>query len=163
MPLLVMSNAGDYFKEIVEPTVVEFQSTRSSFRTAFATATVLFHAHEWLWEFNRTDLEAAFGQTFPKRGDFWGFVQTQVPTAGYMRDVANASKHVRLTLRPSTGMSHVANTHVQTTGYGMGAYGAGRYGGRNLTMDDSGQSISFDQCVNDLLAFWRPLLLRLYP
>ncbi len=163
MTITVMSSAGDYFAEIVEPTVHEFQTTPSTFKTAFATATALFHAHEWLWEHNRADLEAFYGQTFDSPGKFWSLVETQVPHAGYMRDVANASKHVRIDRRPSTGMSHIANTHIQSTGYGMGAYGAGRYGGKNLTMDDSGMTISFDSCVTDLIGFWRPLVQRLYP
>lgn len=163
MVLNVMSNAKDYFGEIVEPTVGDFLANASSFRTTFETATALFHAHEWLWQHDRAALEAHYVQAFAKPKDLWNFIETQVPSAGYIRDVANASKHVRIDWRPSTGMSHIANTHIVTTGYGVGAYGAGRYGGRNVTMDDSGQSISFDDCVADLISFYRPLVRHLYP
>lgn len=158
MPITVMSSAHDYFAEIVEPTVNEFQTTPSTFKTAFAVATALFHAHEWLWQHNRPDLEAHYERTFGSAGKFWEFVESQVGLAGYMRDVANASKHVKIDRRTSTGMSHIANTHIESSSYGTGSYGRGRYSGGNLTMDDSGRSISFDECVGELIGFWRPLL-----
>jgi len=158
-----LDDAGVYFSEVVEPTATEFFGTPSSFRTALALATVLFHAHEWLWEFNRTDLEAEFSTAFPSAWKWWKFVEAQVPEARFIRDLANASKHVRLTLKPSTSMTHIANTSIQSTGFGEGGFGAGRYGGGpNVTMKDGADDVSFDDCANNLLAFWRPLVAKLY-
>jgi hypothetical protein len=95
----------------------------SSFRTAFNAATALFHLHEWVWEFKRTEVETKYGQTFAKKGEFWKFIEAQLPRAAFVRDLANASKHVKLTIKPSTSMTHIANTTIQTVGFGEGAYG----------------------------------------
>jgi hypothetical protein len=64
--------------------------------------------------------------------------------------------------RPSTGMTHIANTAIVVTAYGHGAYGAGRYGGGgSAVFADKGRLISFDQCAGQLFEFWRDLLAKI--
>lgn len=158
-----VDDAKYFFQQIVKPSVDDYLNTASQFRTAFSAVTALFHMHEWLYEFKQPELEAKYIMTFPKKGDFWGHVETLVPSSKFIRDLANASKHVRLTIRPSTSMTHIANTVIQSTSWGEGAYGVGRYSGRNMTMKDGISDVLLDNCVQELMAFWEPLVCELYP
>jgi hypothetical protein len=105
-----LDDAKAFFELIVKTSVADFLSTPSQFRTAFNAVMALFPMHEWLYEYKRAELEAKYGQTFATKGNFWGHVQTLVPSAAFVRDLAKASKHARLTQRPSISMTHVANT-----------------------------------------------------
>jgi hypothetical protein len=158
-----LDDAKAFFEQIVKPSVADYLGTPSQFRTAFNAVTALFHMHEWLYEYKRPELEAKYGQTFATQGSFWGHIQTLVPSAAFVRDLANASKHVRLTRHPSTSMTHVANTVIQSTGYGQLGYGQGRYGGRNTTIKDGSNDVLLDDCVQELMNFWEPLVAELYP
>ncbi|MEZ5850391.1 MAG: hypothetical protein R3D68_07055 [Hyphomicrobiaceae bacterium] len=157
-----LRGAKEFFEKIVEPNVHEYMNTASQFRTAINTVTALFHMHEWLWQFKKEELEMKYEKSFAKAGAFWGHIEMLVPSSKFIRDLANASKHVRLTLRSSTSMTHIANTVIQSTGYGMGSYGDGRYGGQNVMMKDNGTEVSLDGCVTDLMSFWKQLLGELY-
>lgn len=158
-----LENPRDFFEEITRPNNVEFFGAPSSFRTAFALAMSLFNLHEWVFEFNKADVEREFGKAFAKSGDLWKEVETQVPEAKFIRDFSNASKHVRLTIRPSTSMTHIANTEIQIIGYGEGGYGQGRYSAASVVFQDSGNIIYFDECANKLFDFWENLIDKLYP
>lgn len=159
-----LTDAKDFFVEVVDPSVSDFLSRPTTFRSAFSVVTALFHAHEWIYEFKRAEIEAHFGRAFASKGDFWGFVEKQVPQAAFIRDLANASKHVRLTIRPSTSMTHIANTSIQSVGFGGGSYGQSRYGGGpTATMKDGSADISLDDCVSKLGVFWTGLIAVLYP
>jgi hypothetical protein len=52
---------------------------------------------------------------------------------------------------------------IQSTGYGQLGYGQGCYGGRNTTMKDGSNDVRPDDCVQDLMRFWEPLVAELYP
>ena len=157
-----LNDAKAFFEQIVKPSVDDYMSTTSQFRTAFNAATALFHMHEWLYEFKQAELETKYATVFPKKGDFWRHVETLAPTSKFVRDLANASKHVELTIKPSTSMTHIANTVIQSLGYGEGGYGQGRYGGRNMTMKDGPNDVLLDDCVKELMALWEPLVAELY-
>lgn len=129
-------------------------------------ATSLYHFHEWLYFDFRAKLENEFGASFGTAGTFWHAVEGKDTRFGYIRDVANASKHVRIGQPnkplPSTGMTHIANTVIVVTAYGHGAYGAGRYGGGpSVHFDDKGQLVSFDECAGALFRFWNDLLMKI--
>jgi len=158
-----LDNPRDFFEEITRPNHVEFFGAPSSFRTAFALAMSLFNLHEWVFEFNKADVEREFGKTFVKPGDLWQEVESQVPEAKFIRDFSNASKHVKLTIRPSTSMTHIANTEIQIIGYGSGGFGQGRYSAPSVVFHDSGNIIYFDDCAQQLFVFWERLIDRLYP
>ena len=158
-----LTDAKEYFEQIVIGNVDDFLRNPSTFRLAFNAASSLFHQHEWLFECKQSEIESKLGATFSKKGDFWQHVETLVPEAKYIRDLANASKHVKLTIRPSTSMTHIANTVIQSTGYGMGGYGMGRYGGTNIKMKDDGGETSLDDCVQKLHSFWQELVSDMYP
>jgi hypothetical protein len=161
---VTLKDAKDFFAEVVGPSVREFLSSPTTFRSAFSVVTALFHAHEWIYEFNRPEVEKHFGRVFKSAQEFWGFIETEVPQAAFIRDLANVSKHVRLSFKPSTSMTHIANTSIQSVGYGVGAYGQGRYGGTaTATMSDGLVDVSLDECVRNLGVFWTELVLVIYP
>jgi hypothetical protein len=160
--LIQLNCAEDYFLNVLRPNRDQFFSHPSSFVTALNLATSLFHFHEWLWAYHRSDLESHFGQPIQSPRVLWGIVENINPNFGYVRDLTNASKHVTIGQhghKTSTGMTHIANTHIITTGFGVGGYGQGRYGGGpDVVFDDAGSQISFDQCASDMFAFWKTLL-----
>jgi hypothetical protein len=158
-----LDNPRDFFEEITRPSYVDFFGAPSSFRTTFSLAMSLFNLHEWVFEFNKADVETEFGKTFAKPGDLWQEVERQVPEAKFIRDLSNASKHVKLTIRPSTSMTHIANTEIQVTSYGAGGYGQGRYSAPSVVFHDSGNVIYLDECARKLFAFWEILIDKFYP
>jgi hypothetical protein len=156
-----------FFEEIITPSYSDFVGSASSFRTAFNVATALFHMHEWLLTYKQPELEAHFSETYGSgkkaKSKFWQRVQADEPKAAYIRDLANASKHVKLTIMPSTGMTHIANTFIQSSSYGTGGYGIGRYSAASVMMQGSTGDVSLDDCVNALYAYWKNLIGLLYP
>lgn len=158
-----LENPRDFFDEIALPNRTDFFNSPSSFKTAFALAMSLFNLHEWVFEFNKADVEVEFGKVFAKPGDLWQEVERQVPEAKFIRDFSNASKHVKLTIQPSTSMTHITNTEIQTVGYGEGGYGQGRYSAPSVLFHDGSNKIYFDDCANKLFDFWEILINKLYP
>lgn len=158
---LIMNSARMFYDLIVTPACKEFFDTQSSFRTMFNVATALFHMRDWLYVHNRTELEKHFQLTFASGSKLWHHIEQQESKAKYIRDVANASKHVVLTIRPSTTMTHIANTYIESSTYGAGGYGTGRYGAPNAKMDDGGQPVSFDDCAMAVKRYWDELLVKI--
>jgi hypothetical protein len=81
--------------------------------------------------------------------------------ADFIRDVANASKHVKLE-HSSTSMTHVANVSIMTADYSSGSYGQGRYGGAaELKIREGSDVVSFDKCAENMFQFWESLIGKL--
>jgi hypothetical protein len=160
-----LSTSADYFLNVLHPNALTFFRNPSTFASALNLATSLYHFHEWLFQGYKSGLETELRKQFGGAGAFWKEVETVDSDFGYIRDVANASKHVTIGgagRRPSTGMGHIANTHIIVTGYGEGPYGAGRYGGGpSVVFDDQGTQISFDSCATKLFDYWKHLLEKL--
>lgn len=161
-----LTSSEDFFIFVMHPNMKAFFDSSSTFSSAFNLATSLFHFHEWLFDEFKAPLEAHFGTVFSSKGKFWQAVEGTNAKFGYIRDVANASKHVKIggAGHPptSTGMTHVANTHIVSVGYGQGGYGIGRFGGGpNVMLHDGGSQISFDNCADDLFNYWKGLLEQL--
>lgn len=154
-----LSGSEDYFLQVMIPNKQAFFGNQSAFAAAINFATSLFHFHEWLFDEFKTELESFFGATFNSKGAFWKAVEASNPNFGYMRDVTNASKHVRIggKYSTSTGMSHIANTHIVEIGYGHG-YGVAYGGGNKVVFDDGGNQIGFDTCAQELFDYWQKLL-----
>lgn len=158
-----LSDPRDFFDWVTRPNYDEYFNTPSSFRTAFSLAMSLFNLNEWVFEYKRIEVEKEFGKTFGKPGELWKEIESQVPEAKFIRDLSNASKHVRLMILPSTSMTHIANTAIQTSAYGRGGYGQGRYSAPSVIFHDSGNVIYLDDCARVVFAFWENLINKLYP
>lgn len=119
---LKITNAREFFDEIVVPDFNEFKRDTSSLRTALHSALSLYHLHEWIFASHRCELGHSKARDFDKAlcADFQEFQ--------LIRDVANAAKHMELTRDPQR-ITHAANTAVQSTGFGEGRFGVGPFGG----------------------------------
>jgi len=161
-----LTGSEDYFQQVIVPNKRDFFGQASAFASALNLATCLFHFHEWLHAEFRPQLEAQLGQTFKKSGQFWGAVQNTDRRFGYVRDLTNASKHVQIGgqgFQTSTGMSHIANTHIVVSrGLGGGGFGRGRFGDSSQVMfADGGSLVSYDDCANALFQYWKTMLEQL--
>jgi hypothetical protein len=156
---ITISSAEDYFEHVLSLNYRDFFEQPSTFQTAVNLASSLYHFHEWIYHYRRAFVEHKFSTAFSTARDFWSYLEKHDGEFGYLRDIANASKHVEIDRNPSTGMTHFANTHITWTGFGLGAYGAGRFGGGpNISIDDGGKNVSFDSCAQKLFKFWDALI-----
>jgi hypothetical protein len=160
---VTLDNPRDFFDEVTRPNYEDFFNTPSSFKTAFSLAMSLFNLHEWIFIFNKDDVETKYGKKFTKPGELWEEVETQVPEAKFIRDLSNASKHVTLTIKPSTSMTHIANTEIQISSYGSSGYGQGRFSAPSVVFHNSGDVIYLDDCAKKLFDFWESLVDEFYP
>ncbi len=154
----ILDTAKKYYSEVLKPQYDEFFNSPTSFRTAFNLVGSLFHFHEWIYEDYKIELEAHFGKTFANKGSFWGAMEATDRRFAFMRDVANASKHVRLTKNPSTSMTHVANTAIQIGGFQSNAFQRNAFQTSHITMKDGGTEVDFDDCAKALFAAWTALI-----
>jgi hypothetical protein len=131
-----LRGAEDYFIRVLRPNKEAFFGNASNFANTLNLATALYHFHEWLYASFKAQLEGELNTKFSGKGAFWQTVEAIDPRFGYIRDVANASKHVTIgepgKPKPSTGMRHIANTHIITSGYGERGYGKGSYGAHRM-------------------------------
>jgi hypothetical protein len=147
---LTLDTATKYYSQILEPTHDEFFANPATLRSAFVLASALFHFHEWLFEHHKGALERHFGVTLGSAGTLWGEVENMDSRFGFIRDLANASKHVRLTKRPSTSMRHIANTTITVTSTVIDRAAI-------ITLRDGAKDIDFDDCAQALFNYWTTL------
>lgn len=166
MGLRTLSSSRLYYQEVLEPNRHAYFEGPVTFASAFNFAASLFQFHEWLFKDYKDQLVTRFGLEPNKSGEiipraFWLKVQEADKMFGYIRDVANASKHVVLSRRPSTGLNNVSQTALQSVGYGLGPFGVGRHSGPNFVLLDGDKTISFDECATAMIDYWRDLLKEL--
>jgi len=159
--IIKLDSSKAFFDEVLALNFREFMNTSSSFSTAINMASSLFHMHEWVYSLDKAAAEKALNTTFSAKHEVWKYVEANVSQAGYIRDVANAAKHVVLTKRPSTSMTHIANTAVVSVGWGEGGYGQGRYSAPSVMMEEGTGQVSLDTCAKAVFGFWEDLVKRL--
>lgn len=148
-----LDSAGKYYSEILKPEYDDFFATPATLRSAFRLAGVLFHFRDWLFCHHKAQLEAHFGTTLATPTEFWfKLVQPHNPRFGFIRDVANGSKHVGLTT-PSTSMTHIANTVVEIGDFDSAGFDIAR-----IKMKDGSVNVEeFDHCARALFRYWTEL------
>jgi hypothetical protein len=149
-----------YFAEILEPEFQEFFSRPSTFRNTVNLARSLFHFHEWMWRQCKGNLEAHFGKSLKTPGSFLGEMEKIDSRFGYIRDVANASKHVVLDGQPSTSMKHIANTYIEQAAFQSNTFQRNAFQTGGVKMKDEGKTIVFDECAK-AFSYWKALLAKL--
>jgi hypothetical protein len=120
--------------------------------------------HEWVFRLDPSAAEVALSTSFAKAWDVWQFVENNVRDAGYIRDVANSSKHVILTRNPSTSMSHVANTYIASStldGFGTLSDSLILSGGEAEARIQGEPGVSFDACAKGVFEFWESLVAKI--
>jgi hypothetical protein len=154
----VIDSAEKYYAEILEPQYREFFKNPATLLSAFNLAGALFHFHEWIYEYHKISLETHFGKSLPTNGALWKHAEKVDTRFGYVRDLANASKHVRLTQKPSTAVNHIANTTFHVGTFDSGSFDSGSFDTGGVKMKDQSQNISFDDCASALFTFWTDTL-----
>ena len=104
MPVSKLRSSKDYFEQVLRPNYLAFANSPSTFQLVYNAAAPLFHMHEWVFNLDKAKAEAALGVTFQEKWYVWKEVRKAVPNAGFIRDIANSSKHVVLT-NSSTSMN----------------------------------------------------------
>jgi hypothetical protein len=152
--MLTLDSATKYYSEILKPAHDEFFANPATLRSAFILASALFHFHEWLFEYHKTALEGHLGATLGSKGALWSEVEKVDNRFAFIRDLANASKHVRLTKRPSTSMSHIANTTITVASTVIDQSSVST---ASVKMKDGANDIEFDDCARALFGYWTTL------
>jgi hypothetical protein len=152
-----------YFAEILEPEFREFFSKPSTFRNTVNLARSLFHFHEWMWRQCKAKLEAHFGKILGTPRSLWAEMEKVDPRFGYIRDVANASKHVVLDRQPSTSMTHIANTYIEQAVFQSNVFQSNVFQTGGVKMQDGLDIVEFDKCAKALFNYWKELLAKPCP
>jgi hypothetical protein len=163
--VLVLDSARKYYDWVLKKQYDDFFNNPADFRLLINLCMSLFHFHEWLFEEYPSELQTEFSQSQPIRnaGAFWGLVEVRDRRFGFVRDIANASKHVRLTIRPSTTMTHIANTEIQVAKWDHATWDNARWDAPSVTSRDGGANVLFDPYAKELFEFWTDLIDKFSP
>ena len=158
----IISDALIFLEQVMEPNVDEFVRNPKSFRLAFNAATSLYHFPEWLFETRKEATQKALSQKLCKTKNFtinehnhiWRVAECLVEDAGFIRDLANSSKHVRLNRSGATSVTHIANTTIQTSITGGNSRPTDSTNDEEICMQDGERYVSVISCVNAVFKFW---------
>lgn len=143
-------SARDFYEEVTKRAYDNFMASPSSFFSVYALAYGLYHLHEWLWHYKDKEIQAQFGRSIKRKGDFWRkCIEQKVKDAGLIRDLHNAAKHVEIRYHPSSAMKHSANTFILVSG--VGATGGKSGSKQPVVMEEAGRQVSFDKVAFDLM------------
>jgi hypothetical protein len=150
-----LEDAQAYYSAILKPQYDKFFAEEATLLSAFNLANALFHFHEWLFASHKAELAREFGaRTVKTHQAFWKKIQDEDNRFGFIRDVANSAKHMILTLRPSTSMTHIANTFLVVA---ASPPTLGRAGQDRVKMQDESTQVDFDDCAKKLFDRWTSL------
>ena len=150
-----MSRAAEFFNSIVKPTADEFLRDVRNIRRGCLAAIVLFHMADY-W-----DIENNSNPTPRTLKTLHGDLIKNCPEFLFIRDVANASKHHRLTINPNPPRSLSSSEDITRTfglfeaPFGMGAFNEAIE--VIITLDD-GTSRPFSPIVRTVLSMWESKL-----
>jgi hypothetical protein len=150
--------ADDYMARILRPDYDEFFAGPATLRSAVHLANSLYHMHEWMHDSYKSELEAHFSKSLPAPSSLWAEVEVANPLFGHIRDLANASKHVRLTRKPSTTATHVANTVLTVPKWDKAVWDKAKWDTPQVVTDSGGANVYFDDVASQLFTFWQTLL-----
>lgn len=162
---LVLDNSRKFYDWVLRKQYDDFFNNDTTYQHLINLDYSLFHFHEWLFnEFESIlHIELETNQTFSSPGQFWGAVESTNQKFGFIRDIANASKHVRLTRSPSTTMSHMANTNIQVATWNSAQWDNTKWDTPSATSKDGSDDVLFDTCADELFQYWTTLIDKLSP
>jgi hypothetical protein len=152
-----VQTAVDFFKQILEPDYRECIAAPADLRKAFHAAASLFHLRDWV---------AATGSPNPTKGelkklqsDLQAKLEGRCGLFAIIRDVANASKHLKLTINPSTsvtGAADIRSQEIATAAYGhLGGYGVTGAYGPVLAVVITPEGVVFAQAAAKVYEMWK--------
>ncbi len=153
---------------MVEPDLADCEKRLGDLRAAFHAASSLWHMCDWTYQTHKTAVQVEFGIS-PSIKDkdggiaFADALGARCPEFAHVREIANASKHLRLSKTGRGATETFVTILPGTGGYGVGdiAYGrAGAYGGGPKVMHEkpNGEDVSFLQIARSVANMWRRLL-----
>jgi hypothetical protein len=162
---MLLDNSRKFYDWVLVKQRTDFFANAANFQHLINLASSLFHFHEWLFADYGSQLHVELGATrpFSNPGQFWGAVQSTNSKFGFIRDIANASKHVQLTRNPSTSMSHMANTSIQVASYDSSQWDNAKWDEPYAASKDGPIDVPFDTCAEELFDYWTLLIDKLSP
>lgn len=168
-----LDSSRRYFEEITEKSYRQFMRGEVNFLVIYSMAMGLYHICEWICLHDLPKLQAKYGNQVDGPSALWHqVVEQEIPRAGFIRDLNNASKHAKLRFDPtkpkkgdpSTGMHYAANTFISTIGWGQGGFGNAVYGGgAQVKMDEGNHEVLLEPIATDVFLFWERLINEFYP
>ena len=116
--------------------------------------------HEWIWDSYGNKLEQQLGVQLGGAAALNTHTQSNFPAFKYMRDVANASKHVSLS-KASTQATHITDTTAIESKFGLGVFGVSKFGRGVVVIDDGGTKVDFENAADEVYGFWKEQLEQL--
>jgi hypothetical protein len=104
--------------------------------------------------------ECKLGFGMHNKYDYSAYVQGVCGEFKYIRDLANASKHVFLT-SPSTKATHITDTSSVDSKWGEGAYGVSKYGRGVVVMRAGDVIVDFEGAADKVFEYWQDMLERM--
>lgn len=156
--MAAIATASEYFEQVVGYNLQQFKAQPTSLPAAFNLASTLFSMHEWVWDSYGNKLEEHLGVKLGCAAALSAHTHSNCAAFKYMRDLANASKHVILTKNPSTQATHITDTTAIESRYGEGGYGVSKYGRGVVVIDDGGTKVDFECAADEVYVYWRELL-----
>lgn len=150
-----IESARDYFDFVVLHNLNEYKSKPDFLPVAFNLSNSLFNMCEWMWHTYGRRL----GIDICKRNDYVGYAVKSCPNFGYIRDLANASKHVTLNT-PSTQMISASDAVSVGSGFGEGGFGIGKFSRGSVFIGAGGAKVDFENAADEVFEFWLRELMR---
>jgi len=153
-----INSARDFWDKIAKPDYEDFRDNTADLRTAFHAAVSLFHVSDWVWKDNENKRHAVFDVNDEyKLRDY--IIDKECPDFELIRDVANSSKHFRLSppsaKRPPKKVPSATKITSQTTGFGVGPYGEGTFGGTlQVIVEVSGDMRPLSAIAKNVYEMW---------
>ena len=149
-----IETAAEFLTQMVLPDYEELLRNPTDLRKAFHLATSLFQLRDWVF------LE--FGsQRWASVEQLQQFLQNKCTDFGLIRDVSNASKHLRLTSpsTPATGVTWAGDTFATLVATGLALSSARHYQGGSdiLIAVDSGVPVRFAKVAENVIKMWQQL------
>jgi hypothetical protein len=151
-----IATAKQYFDDVVGYNLAAYKAQPTSLPAAYNLANSLFSMHEWMWSTYGT----ALGTSLNNARDYNAYVQANCTGFKYMRDLANAAKHVSLS-SASTQATHITDTAAIESKWGEGVYGVSKYGRGVVVINDGGTNVDFENTADAVHAYWNNVLVNL--
>jgi hypothetical protein len=155
--MAALQTSKDYFREVLEPNRSDFLSDRTSLRFMANYVTSLYHLADWLGKSDLSFVQSQWGNSIKSKHDIWDYAESQVPDAGYIRDFANALKHMTLTKNPSTPMRHAAEAQSRGGGFDPKAFSEGFDVG-DIYISVGATTVSLPPVCEELYKLWKALI-----
>jgi hypothetical protein len=149
-----IERAIDFLNQMVIPDYQDFLQCQTDVRRAFHVACSLFHLRDWVyWDFKQS-------KGWTEKGEVQQFLEGRCDEFRFIRDIANSSKHLRIT-SAGTPVISAGQTFATITRESLNPVydSALRYQGGSevLVTVDQGNPLRFAVIADKVLRMWNQL------